>query len=169
MLKRSLLAGAIMMSAAAIAQADDQPATQGLYSADKLMDAQVHLQNDQESIGEVEDLLFGDDMSLQAIVIEADDAGSATQDHGYVIQRGDFTVETSNNTDLDELEYRVTVNLDRNALEQQPTWSNDWWQDARQQASQTWEKTSDAAGSAWEDTRQATSNLLQRAGDALQN
>ncbi|REC94223.1 PRC-barrel domain containing protein [Kushneria indalinina] len=169
MLKRSLLAGAVMMSAAAIAQADDQPATQGLYSADRLMDAQVHLQGDTESIGEVEDLLFGDDMTLQAIVIEADDEGSATQDHGYVIQRGDFTVDTSSDTDLDEIEYSVIVNLDREALEQQPTWSNDWWQDARQQASQTWQQTSDAASSAWQDTRQATSNLLQRAGDALEN
>ncbi|GHC29566.1 hypothetical protein GCM10010082_24200 [Kushneria pakistanensis] len=165
---RSLLAGAIMMSAAAVAQAD-QPATQGLYSADRLMDADVRLQGNNETIGEVEDLLFGDDMTLQAIVIETDNDSFDPQDHGYVIQRGDFTVDTSNDTDLDEIEYSVIVNLDREALKQQPTWSNDWWQNARQQASQTWQKTSNAASSAWQDTRQATSSLLQRAGEALEN
>ncbi|ARS51816.1 hypothetical protein [Kushneria konosiri] len=165
---RSLLAGAVMMSAAAMAQAS-QPATDGLYSADKLMDADVHLQNEDQTIGEVEDLLFGDDMTLQAIVIETDDDSFDPQDHGYVIQRGDFTVETSADTDLDDLQYNVIVNLDRDGLKQQPTWSNDWWQKARQQASQTWQKTSDAASSAWQDTRQATSNLLQRAGEALEN
>ncbi|MFC0336399.1 hypothetical protein SAMN05421848_1019 [Kushneria avicenniae] len=163
---RSLLAGAAMMSAAAVAQADQQT-TDGLYSADKLMDAQVHLQNEDQNIGEVEDLLFGDDMSLQAIVIETDDDSFDPQDQGYVIQRGDFTVETSNDTDLNDLQYNVIVDLDRDALKQQPTWSNDWWQEARQQASQTWQQTSDAASSAWQDTRQATSSLLQRAGEAL--
>lgn len=168
MFYRSILAGAVMMSAATLAQAS-QPATDGLYSADKLMDAHVHLQNEDKDIGEVEDLLFGDDMTLQAIVIETDDDSFDPQDHGYVIQRGDFTVETSNDTDLDNLEYNVIVDLDRDALKQQPTWSNDWWQNARQQASQTWQKTSDAANSAWQDTRQATSSLLQRAGVALEN
>ncbi|WP_456268018.1 PRC-barrel domain containing protein [Kushneria sp. AK178] len=168
MLYRSLFAGVVMMGAASVAQAD-QPATQGLYSADRLMDADVHLQGDSETIGEVEDLLFGDDMTLQAIVIETEGGSINPEDHGYVIQRGDFTVDTSSDTDLDEIEYNVTVNLDRDALKQQPTWSNDWWQDARQQASQTWQRTSNAASSAWEDTRQATSNLLQRAGDALEN
>lgn len=168
MFYRSILAGAVMMSAATLAQAS-QPATDGLYSADKLMDAHVHLQNEDKDIGEVEDLLFGDDMTLQAIVIETDDDSFGPQDQGYVIQRGDFTVETSADTDLDELEYNVTVNLDRDALKQQDTWSNDWWQNARQQASQTWQKTSDAASSAWKDTRQATSSLLQRAGEALEN
>ncbi len=167
MLYRSLLAGAVMMGAAVTAQAEQQT-TEGLYSADRLLDADVHLLKEDKAIGEVEDLLFGDDMTLQAIVIETDDDSFDPQDHGYVIQRGDFTVETSANTDLDDIKYNVIVNLDRDALKQQSTWSNDWWQNARQQASQTWQKTSNAANSAWQDTRQATSSLLQRAGEALE-
>lgn len=164
---RSVLAGVVMMGLAATTLAEQR--TEGLYSADRLMDADVHLLHENQILGEVEDLLFGDDMTLQAIVVEIEDDNSfGLSEEGYVIQRGDFTVETSADTDLDDLNYNVIVNLDREALKQQSTWNNDWWQSAREQASQTWQKTSKAASSAWQDTRQATSNLLQQAGEALE-
>ncbi|MFC0266652.1 hypothetical protein [Kushneria aurantia] len=161
-------AAATAMTGLASAHAEQTPqATEGLYSANRLLDADVHLLHESRTIGEVEDLLFGDDMTLQAMVIEIDDDGFDLDGRGYVIQRGDFTVETSNDTDLGDLEYNVIINLDRDELAAQPEWDNDWWQNARQQASQAWQETTDAASSAWQDTRQATSNLLQQAGEAI--
>jgi len=104
----TLAASSIMLSQVAMAQ-DNQnsQSPQGLYSADELMDADVYLSSQpDDDIGDVEDILLGEDMSVQALVVEAGgvlDMG----DKGFVVKKGDFTVETNQNDNLDDLEYRV--------------------------------------------------------------
>lgn len=163
----TLAAGSVMMSQTALAQDDTGP--QGLYSADELMDADVFLSSQpNDDIGDVDDILLGEDMSIQALVVEAGgvlDMG----DKDFVVQKGDFTVETNNDDNLDNIEYRVVLDMDESALKQQPEYDNDWWQQAKTQAANAWENTKQGASSAWEDTKAATSDLLDDASDAIDN
>ncbi|OLO07462.1 hypothetical protein BTW08_11855 [Salinicola sp. MH3R3-1] len=166
----TLAASSVMMSQAAMAQDDqDSQSRQGLYSADELMDADVYLSGQKDDdVGDVEDILLGEDMSVQALVVEAGgvlDMG----DKDFVVKKGDFTVETQHNDDLDDIEYRVVVNMDKDELKQQPKYDNDWWNQARKQAADAWENTKQGASSAWHDTKSATSNLLDDASDAIDN
>ncbi|WP_251978772.1 PRC-barrel domain-containing protein [Salinicola avicenniae] len=164
----SLAASSAVLSQAAIAQDTDQD-PQGLYSADELMDADVYLQSaPDEDIGDIEDILLGEDMSVQAIVVEAGgvlDMG----DEEFVVEKGHFQVETQNDDSLDDMDYRVILDLDRDELNQQPVYTNDWWQDAKTNAAQAWEQTKEGASSAWQSTKSATSSLLQDASDAIDN
>lgn len=169
MFNRLAIASALIAGASFSAHASDATATDGLYSAEGLVGADVYLAQENEDIGDVEDLLFGDNMALQAIVVEIDEPGFSLGDTGYVIEQGDFTVETRANSDIDNIEYRVVLDMDRDTLQSQPGWDNDWWQNARDRAARAWEQTSENAQSAWQETRQATSNLLQQAGNALEN
>ena len=163
----TLAAGSVMMSQAALAQDTTDP--QGLYSADELMDADVFLSSQpNDDIGDVDDILLGEDMSIQALVVEAGgvlDMG----DKDFVVQKGDFTVETNNDDNLENIEYRVLLDMDESALKQQPEYDNDWWQQAKTQAADAWENTKQGASSAWEDTKAATSDLLDDASDAIDN
>ncbi|MGM8931550.1 PRC-barrel domain containing protein [Salinicola halophyticus] len=166
----TLAASSVMMSQAAMAQDDqDLQSRQGLYSADELMDADVYLSGQKDDdVGDVEDILLGEDMSVQALVVEAGgvlDMG----DKDFVVEKGDFTVETQHNDDLDDIEYRVVVDMDKDELKQQPEYDNDWWNQARKQAADAWENTKQGASSAWHDTKSATSNLLDDASDAIDN
>ncbi|MGM8849984.1 PRC-barrel domain containing protein [Salinicola halophyticus] len=166
----TLAASSVMMSQAAMAQDDqDSQSRQGLYSADELMDADVYLSGQKDDdVGDVEDILLGEDMSVQALVVEAGgvlDMG----DKDFVVKKGDFTVETQHNDDLDDIEYRVVVDMDKDELKQQPEYDNDWWNQARKQAADAWENTKQGASSAWHDTKSATSNLLDDASDAIDN
>ncbi|MHC9038129.1 PRC-barrel domain-containing protein, partial [Cobetia marina] len=61
---------------------------QGLYSADELMDADVYLQNDdQQVVGEVEDVLLDDNMQVAALVVESDEV-LGLDDQQYVVETG---------------------------------------------------------------------------------
>lgn len=169
MFNRLVIATALIAGASFSAHASEETSTDGLYSAEGLLDANVYLSSQNEQVGEVEDLLFGENMALQAIVVEVDEGVLSLEDNGYVIEQGNFTVETQSNSDIDNIEYRVMLDMTQEELQSQPTWSNDWWQGARNQAAMAWEQTSESARSAWQETREATSNLLQEAGNALEN
>ncbi|WP_110667868.1 PRC-barrel domain-containing protein [Salinicola halophilus] len=162
----ALIAGTAMTQTA-VAQEGSQQDVQGLYSAEELMDADVYLTSSpNDEVGEVEDILLGEDMGVQALVIEAGgvlDMG----DREFVVEKGDFTVETERGDDLDDLEYRILLNMDESELEQRPEYDNDWWQHAKNDAADAWENTKQNANSAWNDTKAATSSLLKDAGEAL--
>lgn len=161
------LAGTILVTAGLLGASSAFAAPQGLYSSSELMDADVYLQGqDQQSIGEVEDILLGENMGVQALVIETDD-DSQLGDHEYVIEKGHFTVQTTNDDNLDELRYRVTVNMDEAQVAKQAQYTNDWWQNAKRDAAKAWENTRESASSAWQSTREATSSLLEKASDAI--
>jgi|AntRauTorcE11898_2_1112593.scaffolds.fasta_scaffold25377_1 sporulation protein YlmC with PRC-barrel domain len=144
-------------------------APEGLYSADELLDADVYTQaNADEEIGEVEDILLDNDMQVRALVI---DTGNLLDmgEKQYVLETGKFTVETLNGNDLDDIEYRVVVDMSEEEVTQQPEYTNDWWQNARQSAHEAWEQTKEGAASAWDTTQEGASNALDRIGAALEN
>ncbi|WP_129140279.1 PRC-barrel domain-containing protein [Modicisalibacter coralii] len=157
----ALLAGGLTLATAATA------APQGLYSADELTDAEVYgKDNPSEEIGDVEDVLLDDNMQVQALVIDTGnllDMGSKQ----YVIQTGHFTVETENGDDLDNIEYKVHVDLTEQEITQQPEYTNDWWNQTKQATAKAWQNTKQSAESAWQNTKAATSELLMDAGQAI--
>lgn len=157
----ALLAGGLTLGGAAMAQ------PQGLYSADELMDAQVYSkESDTESIGEVEDVLLNESMQLHSLVIET----GGVFDFGekqYVIDTGNFSVETSNGDNLENIQYRVLVDMTEEQISQQPEYTNDWWNQTKQTTRQAWENTKETANSAWENTKAFTSDLLDDASNAL--
>lgn len=156
----ALIGGGLALSQAATA------APQGLYSADELMDAKVYVKGSDQSIGEVEDILLGDDMSVQALAI---DTGNLLDmgEREYVIEKGKFTVQTLNGDNLDNIQYRVDLDMSEQDVTKQPEYTNDWWTKTKASASQAWQNTKQNASSAWEDTKSTTSSLLERASDAV--
>lgn len=147
-----LVAGGLAFGSSAMA------ATEGLYSSDELLDADVYTQDDpDDEIGEVEDILLDNAMQVRAIVI---DTGNLLDmgEKQYVLEAGQFTVETRNGNDLDAIEYRIVVDMSEEEIIQQPEYTNDWWQNARQ-----------GAHEAWEQTKQGASQALDRIGGALEN
>ncbi|SFU65822.1 PRC-barrel domain-containing protein [Halomonas korlensis] len=158
-----LVAGGLAFGSSAMA------APEGLYSADELLDADVYTQADpDDEIGEVEDILLDNDMQVRAIVI---DTGNLLDmgERQYVLEAGQFTVETQNGNDIENIEYRVMVDMSEEELTQQPEYTNDWWQNARQGAQEAWEQTKQGAASAWETTQEGASQALDRIGQALEN
>jgi sporulation protein YlmC with PRC-barrel domain len=158
-----MLAGGLTLAGAAMA------APQGLYSAEELLDADVYSSADASTeIGDVEDILLDNDMQMRALVI---DTGNLLDmgERQYVIESGRFTVETQEGDNLDNIEYRVTVDMTEAEIVEQPQYTNDWWQNARQGTQQAWEETKEGAASAWETTQEGASEALDRIGQALQN
>lgn len=158
-----LLAGGLALAGTAMA------APQGLYSAQELLDADVYSSTDASSeIGDVEDILLDNDMQVRALVI---DTGNLLDmgDRQYVIESGRFTVETHNGDNLDEIQYRVTVDMTEAEIIQQPQYTNEWWQNAREGAHKAWEDTKEGASSAWESTQEGAAKALDRIGQALEN
>ncbi|HET8792071.1 MAG TPA: PRC-barrel domain containing protein, partial [Modicisalibacter sp.] len=122
----ALIAGGLAFSGSALA------APQGLYSTEELNDADVYLASDPSNdIGDVEDVLLDESMNLHAIVI---DTGNLLDlgEKQYVIETGNFTVETSNGNDLENIEYAVHVDMTKEEITQQPEYTNDWWAQAKQ-------------------------------------
>lgn len=167
MTQTAILIGGLSLTGAALAQSEMQP--QGLYSAGELMDADVFLkENPNEDVGDVEDILLGEDMSVQALVIETGGVLDLGDTH-RVVDRDSFTLSTQNADDLDNMDYRVTLDLTRDDIATLPEYDNDWWQAAKQQARQAWQNTKQGAKSAWQTTKSATADLLDDASDAISN
>ncbi|MBB3141531.1 PRC-barrel domain-containing protein [Halomonas organivorans] len=162
-LTAALLAAGLAVSTTA------QAAPQGLYSTNELLDAEVYTPDAPErAIGEVEDVLLDDDMRLRALVV---DTGNLLDlgDKQYVIEAGHFSVETHHGERLDDIEYRVNLDLDAAAVAEQPEYTDGWWNQARESMRQAWADTQEGAASAWETTQEGASNALDRIGQALQS
>ncbi|GAB2782354.1 hypothetical protein GCM10027040_05550 [Halomonas shantousis] len=183
----ALVAGGLTVGSHVMAQNQQQGQAQqgtnqlqGLYSADELLDADVYLaSNRDEDIGDVEDILLGEDMSVQGLIFEAGgvlDIG----DKDFVVEKGRFTVETDDSTTLDDLTYRVYLDMDREEIERLPEYNNEWWNRAKSQSAQAWQNTQEGAASAWENTKEGaasawestkdvTSDILDNASEAIDN
>lgn len=157
----SLLASGMAMSLSAVA-------AEGLYSMDDLMDANV-FDSTGEEIGEVEDVLLSNDMSVHSLVIET---GKILGIGGgeVVAERGAFTVVTASNKDgFDNVEYEVHMEMTQDELKKLPEYNEGWWNKTSQSLEQAWKNTKDISESAWENTKEATSsawyNVKQGAED----
>ncbi|MFP3979268.1 MULTISPECIES: PRC-barrel domain-containing protein [Marinobacter] len=146
----SLLAGGLAMSLSAAAAG-------GLYSMDELKDADVFDSAGQE-IGEVEDVLMSNDMSVHSLVIETGEI-LGLGGNEVVVERGTFTVvRASGNRGFDDIEYEVHVEMTQEEFKKLPTYDEDWWNQTSQSLQQAWENTKEISQSAWESTKQATSS-----------
>lgn len=149
-----LLAGSLTLSFSAFAG-------QGLYSADELMDADVY-DSTGEEIGEVEDILLGDDMSIQALVIETGELlGLGGRE--VVAKRGTFTVSTkSADNEFDDIEYEVHMEATQEVLKGYPQYDENWWTETRKELRQAWEATKQTTKNAWESTKEASASAWDK-------
>lgn len=164
----SLLAGSMALSLSA-------NAAEGLYSADDLMDAAV-FDSSGEEVGEVEDILLDDGMSLHSVIIQTGGIlGMGGRE--IVAERGSFTVQTKETEgNWDNIKYEVHVEASQDNIKQFPEYNEGWWNQAKQSTAQAWEETKEGAASAWESTKEATSSAWRNiregadeAGDKVQD
>ncbi|MFL1406764.1 PRC-barrel domain-containing protein [Marinobacter sp. M1N3S26] len=159
----SLVAGSLAFSLSA-------HAAQGLYSADDLMDAEVY-DSSGEEVGEVEDILMDDGMSVHALVIKTGDVlGLGGRD--VVAERGTFTVSMEPDNDGDEFDdkdYRVQLEGTQDDIKALPAYDASWWNQTSQGLQQAWENTKDISESAWENTKQATSSAWYNIKEGARN
>lgn len=143
---------ALLGSFAMGAHAQDEP--QGMYSADDILDAEVYFAGGSgEEIGDVDDILFDEEMRIAAIVIES---GSVLGLGGreIVVDTDYFTLETETEADGDT-EHRIMVEASQEEVEAFPTYDNDWWEQTKANARDAWQTTQEGAESAWQRTREA--------------
>lgn len=147
--------GTVLLGSVAFGvQASNQP--QGMYSADDILDADVYFADGSgEEIGEVDDILFDEEMRIAALVIES---GSVLGLGGREIVVGTdyFTLETHTESDGD-IEHRIMLNATSEEVESFPTYDRDWWEQTKDNARDAWQTTRDGAQSAWQTTRDAVS------------
>lgn len=155
-----MLAGSVALSFSAMA-------AEGLYTADELMDADVY-DADGEEIGEVEDILLDDNMSVQALIVEIGEImGMGGRE--IVAKRGTFTVRTeSSDGDFDDIEYEVHMEASQKELEGLPRYDEDWWDETREELKQGWAKTKKSTKSAWESTKEASADAWEKTRDSAE-
>lgn len=160
------IAGITLAATSGIAFAQ-QP--QGLYSADQLLDADVYLNGSDKQVGEVEDVLLDNNMTIKSFIVEAG-GNFSLGGKSYVVEPDQLSVSTNKdgNDDL-EPEYRVTLNADTQDLKSFPVYDVSWWSKAQTQANQAWEQTKETVGTAWTNVKQGTSNLADKTGNATGN
>lgn len=143
---------ALMGSVAMSANASNEP--QGMYSADDILDAEVYFADGSgEEIGDVDDILFDEEMRITAIVIES---GSVLGLGGreVVVDTDYFTLETETEADGDT-EHRIMVEASQEEVEGFPAYNNEWWEQTKANARDAWQTTQEGAESAWQRTREA--------------
>lgn len=144
---------------------------QGMYSADRLMDAPVYAKgDDQHAIGEIDDVLLGNGMQIRAFVIETKGKFGVLGGKSYVISPDQLAVKTQTTNHATKPDYRIKLNMTRDELGDQPVYSDSWWSNTQSQASNAWQDTKSSASSAWTRVKNTTSNMINgtqdKAGDA---
>lgn len=130
-----------------------------MYSVDALLDADVY-DADGKEIGEVEDILLSDDMSIHSLVIET---GSLLGLGGreVVAERGTFTVRVEQEKDresFDDIDYEVHMEATQDAVKELPEYNEGWWN-----------KTKEATSSAWHNVREGAESMGDKAKEATNN
>lgn len=148
----TIIGTALLGTVAMSAHAQNEP--QGMYSADDILDADVYFAGGSgEQIGEVDDILFDEEMRITALVIES---GSVLGLGGREIVVGTdyFSLETHTEGDGDT-EHRVMVEASQEEVEAFPAYNRDWWEQTKANARDAWQTTQEGAESAWQRTREA--------------
>jgi|GEM_PF-1162767 len=141
---------------------------QGLYSADQLLEADVYLNNSDDQVGEIEDVILDNNMTIKSFIVESG-GNFSLGGKSYVVDPNQLNVTANEGDSVLEPEYRVTLNASSEELESFPVYDVSWWNKAQTQASQAWEQTKDTAGTAWTNVKQGTSNLVDKAGNLTGN
>lgn len=134
---------------------------QGMYSADRLLDAAVYAKgDDHNAIGEVDDVLLDNRMQIQAFVVETKGKLGVLGGKSYVVSPNQLTVQTKITDKATQPDYRVELNITRNELGNEPVYSDSWWSNAQNQASEAWQGTKSTTSSAWTQVKDTTSNIV---------
>lgn len=151
-------------------QQNAQTEPQGMYAAEDILDANAYIVNDSgDPIGEVEDILFDEQMKVSALVVES---GKVLGLGGREIVVGTdyFALETYTEKDDDddarETEHRVMIDATSAEVEQFPAYDHDWWEQAKSNTQEAWQTTREGAESAWQTTREGAKNAWQKTQDA---
>lgn len=161
--------GASLLSVTLGAQAQTEP--QGIYSASDILDADVYIVNGSgNSIGEVDDILFDEEMKIAALVVESGKVlGLGGRD--LVVASDAFTLDTQTEEedggDVSDTQHRVMIDATSEEIEQFPTYNHDWWEQAQSNAQDAWKTTQDGAKSAWQSTQEGAKNAWQKTQDAV--
>ncbi|WP_447555543.1 PRC-barrel domain-containing protein [Vreelandella sp. EE22] len=151
-IRLTAISTALLAGMAFNAQASQEP--QGVYSAEDILDADVYFTNGSgEAIGEVDDILFDDDMRITALVVESG-AVLGLGGREIVVSTDNFTLETSTEADGDT-EHRIMLTATPEEVENFPAYDRDWWEQTQTNARSAWQTTRDGAQSAWQSTREA--------------
>lgn len=146
---------ALLGSLAFGAQASQE--LQGMYSAEDILDAEVYFANGSgDEIGEVENILFDEEMRINALVIESG-AVLGLGGREIVVGTDYFSLETHTESDGDT-EHRIILDATAEEVEGFPAYDRDWWEQTKANARDAWDTTRDGAQSAWQSTRDAVSN-----------
>lgn len=158
----------ISLLASSMALSFSVSAAEGLYSAKDLIDADVYDRTGEE-IGEVQDILLGNDMSVHALVIKTGDVlGMGGTD--VIAERGSFTVKTEkDDSAFGDVDYQVHMEAGQDAVKNLPEYDESWWNQTRESLSQAWENTKDTTESAWDSTKQATSSAWHNMKEGAQD
>ncbi|UYO75213.1 PRC-barrel domain-containing protein [Halomonas qinghailakensis] len=149
------ISAAFLSSLAFGVQASTEP--QGMYSADDILDAEVFFNGGSgEEIGEVEDILFDEEMRISALVIESG-AVLGLGGREIVVNSDQFTLETHTESDGDT-EHRIMLDASQEEVESFPTYDRDWWEQTKNNARDAWQTTKEGAQSAWQSTREAVND-----------
>ncbi|WP_301584513.1 PRC-barrel domain-containing protein [Halomonas alkaliantarctica] len=149
------ISAAFLSSLAFGVQASTEP--QGMYSADNILDAEVFFNGGSgEEIGEVEDILFDEEMRISALVIESG-AVLGLGGREIVVNSDQFTLETHTESDGDT-EHRIMLDASQEEVESFPTYDRDWWEQTKNNARDAWQTTKEGAQSAWQSTREAVND-----------
>ena len=153
--------GLLMTALAASVQAESEP--QGLYSAQALLDAEVHFSAAPDSQpSRVADLLLGDDQRVHAIVVHSD--SSLGQD-GDALVVANTHYRLVNHGDNGETRHDIIVDADPATLESLPRYDQEWWDSARQRTREAWQRAGEGAESAWQSTQRG----LDRVGESAES
>ncbi|ROO29490.1 hypothetical protein SAOR_03305 [Salinisphaera orenii MK-B5] len=161
-IRRTTLAGVtgLILASAGTTAFAEQP--DGVYSADQLLDADVYMSNSDEEIGEIDDIVFDNNMTIKSFVVETENSfGLAGK--SYVVAPDQLSVETMEGDEATEPEYRVTIEGDADTISQYPVYNDSWWNNTQAQAVDAWQQTKESASNAWTELKEGTNNLIDRA------
>lgn len=150
-------------------QQNAQTGPQGMYAADDILDANAYIVNGSgEPIGEVEDILFDEQMKITALVVESGQVlGLGGRE--MVVGTDYFALETYTEQDDDgdrDTEHRVMIDATSDEIEQFPAYNHDWWEQAQSNAQDAWQTTQKGAESAWQKTREGAKDAWQKTQNA---
>ncbi|GAB3671423.1 PRC-barrel domain-containing protein [Salinisphaera aquimarina] len=155
-------AGLVGFALAASSSAALAAPPEGLYSADQLLDADVYAEGSDKQIGEIDDIVFDNNMTIKSFIVETE-GKFGLGGKSYVVEPNQLSVETIAGPKAIEPNYRVTLNASSSELSGYPVYNDAWWEGAQSQASDAWEQTRESASSAWTRLKEGTNDLIDRA------
>ena len=158
------LTGITLAASSSFALAQQKP--EGLYSADQLMDADVYAQGSDKPVGEVDDVILDNNMTIKSFVVETENK-FGLDGKSYVVSPDQLSVETMQGDKATEPRYRITLMADGKTLSSYPVYNDSWWNSTQNQAADAWDQTKQSASSAWTRIKDGTTDLIDDTRDAI--